>query len=430
MTQRRAWRWALVGGLGLLLALTAVVFALNRLDEAPLPSSDKVERTAVSAEQIARGAYLARAGNCAGCHTARGGEPFAGGGAVTTPFGSVYAANLTPDAATGLGRWSAATFWRALHNGRSADGRLLVPACPYPNFTLLRRDDAEDLFAYLGSLEPVAQAPPPHALRLPYGTQPALAVWRALFFRPGAPPLDTARTAEWQRGAYLVGGLGHCSACHGQRNAWGATGGAFDLRGGMAQGWLAPALDDPQAAGVAGWPLEDIVALLKKGRNRQAGVSGPMAMVIARSTQHLDDSDLRAMAAFLHSLQSLPHRSRTEPATAEPPPAETLALGGRLYERHCASCHGDAGEGKPGQAPSLADNRAVTLASPVNVIKVVLGGGFGPATAAHPRPYGMPPYATLFSDAEVAAVVSYLRASWGHRAAPVSALEVNRQRGG
>lgn len=255
--------------------------------------------------------------------------------------------------------------------------------------------------------------------------------WRsgALFFRPGAPPADTTRPAEWQRGAYLVGGLGHCSACHGQRNAWGATGGAFDLRGGMSHGWLAPALDDPLEGGVAGWPLEDVVALLQAGRNGHAGVSGPMAMVVARSTQHLADGDLRAMAAFLQSLPS-PLHGRTQPAEAEPPPAETLALGRRLYERDCAGCHGEAGEGKPGQAPRLAGNRAVTLTSPVNVVKSVLGGGFGPSTTAHPRPHGMPPYATLLSDAEIAAVVSYLRASWGHRAAPVSALEVNRQRGG
>jgi mono/diheme cytochrome c family protein len=434
MTTRLAWRWALAGGLALLLALAAAVFALNRLDEAPLNASGTAERTteraAASVEQIARGAYLARAGNCAGCHTARGGAPFAGGGPVATPFGTVFAANLTPDPATGLGRWSAATFWRALHNGRSADGRLLVPACPYPNFTLIRRDDADDLFAYLGSLQPVKQAPPAHALRFPYGTQPALAVWRALFFRPGAAPLASPRSSEWERGAYLVGGLGHCSACHGQRNAWGATGGAFDLRGGRVQGWLAPALDDPQVAGVAGWPLEDVVALLKSGRTEHAGVSGPMAMVVARSTQHLDDGDLRAMAAFLQSLPSPAPRGRPEPAAAEPPPAEMLALGGRLYERHCASCHGDAGEGRPPQSPRLAGNRAVMLASPANVIKVVLGGGFGPATAGHPRPHGMPPYATLLSDAEIAAVVSYVRASWGHRAAPVSALEVNRQRGG
>jgi mono/diheme cytochrome c family protein len=424
MTLRRVGLALLLAALLLLLALAAAVFALNRLDEDALPKG--AVRSPASAEQIARGRYLAQAGHCAGCHTARGGAPFAGGGAVETPFGTVHAANLTPDPATGLGRWDAATFWRALHNGRSADGRLLVPACPYPNFTLIRRSDADDLFAYLGSLAPVAQAPPAHALRFPFGTQPALAVWRALHFRPDTAPQDPERPAAWQRGAYLVGGLGHCSACHGRRNAWGATDGAFDLRGGVAQGWLAPALDDLHEAGVAGWPMPDIVALLKTGHAGDAVTSGPMAMVVARSTQHLVDADLQAVATYL---QSLPARSPAAPAVATAP-AEALALGARVYEDHCADCHGKAGEGRPGQAPRLAGNRGVTLASPVNVVKMVLGGGFGPATAGHPRPYGMPPYATLLSDAEVAAVVTYLRASWGHRASPVSALQVNRLRGG
>lgn len=410
-------RWLALPLLALALLAGAVV-ALNRLDEAPLPAT--AARPPVDAGQVARGAYLARAGHCAGCHTARGGAAYAGGTAINTPFGTVFAPNLTPDSKTGLGGWSEAAFWRALHNGRSADGRLLAPACPYPNFTQVSRSDTADLFAYLGSLPAVAQPNRPHALRWPYGTQAALAVWRALYFRPTAPPAD--------RGAYLVGGLGHCSACHGSRNAWGATDGALDLRGGEIpmQGWVAPALDDPHAAGVADWPLEQIVALLKTGASDRASVSGPMAMVVARSTQHLNDADLLAVAGFL---KALPQRTGT-PTPAPPADAATLALGARLYERHCADCHGAQGAGAPGLVPALAGNRAVVLAAPDNLLRVVLGGAFGPATAGRPRPHGMPPFATVLSDAEIAAVVSYIRASWGHRAAPVTALEVNRQRGG
>jgi mono/diheme cytochrome c family protein len=404
--RRLAWLSCAAG-----LVAVGVLFALNRRDESP---------PAVGAGDPARGAYLARAGHCAGCHTARGGATMAGGAAIATPFGTVFAANLTPDPGTGLGRWSGADFWRAMHNGRSADGRLLTPACPYPNFTHVSREDVRDLFAYLQSLAPVVQPNRPHALRFPYGTQAALAVWRALHFRPGIPPSD--------RGEALVAGIGHCSACHGRRNAWGATGGALDLRGGVIprQGWFAPALDDPRQAGVADWPLQDIVALLKTGRAPQASVSGPMAMVVLRSTQHLSDEDLLAMARFL---QGLPQRRGAAPAPSVPGP-DLQALGPKVYERHCADCHGDDGAGVAGIAPALVGNRAVVMARPDNVIRIVLGGGYAPATAGNPRPHGMPPFATVLGDTEVAAVVTHVRNAWGQHASAVTALEVNRQRGG
>lgn len=382
---------------------------------------------ATDAAAAARGEYLALAGNCAGCHTARGGTPFAGGRPIATPFGTVHSANLTPHA-TGLAGWRAGDFWRALHQGRSADGRLLVPACPFPNFTHLTRADSDDLFAHLQRLPPVAQPNRPHALRFPYGTQPALAVWRALSFRPGVPPQEAGRSAAWHRGAYLVAGLGHCGACHGHRNAWGATDGALDLGGGALpmQGWVAPALDDPAAAGVQRWTEAEVVALLRDGRNAHAGVAGPMAMVVARSTQHLRDDDLAAIATFL---RALPERPVPRPPAAAAPP-EVLADGERLYERHCAGCHGAQGEGAGAIAPALAGNRALALESPVNLMRVVLGGGFGPVTAGQPRPFGMPPFATTLSDAEIAAVVSFVRQRWGQGAAPVTATDVNRQRGG
>jgi mono/diheme cytochrome c family protein len=405
--------------LGLLvLLLMAAVVALNPLDEG-VPPTD--------AGHSKRGEYLARVGHCAGCHSARGGADYAGGSAIVTPFGTVYSANLTPDAETGLGRWTVTDFWRALHNGRSADGRLLAPACPYPNFSQVTRGDVADLFAYLSSRPAVKQLNHPHALRFPFGTQAALAVWRALYFRPGQAPLDPARSPEWNRGAYLVGGLGHCSACHGSRNAWGATDGALDLRGGEVpmQGWLAPALDDPQAAGVADWPVEQIVALLKTGVSAKASVSGPMAMVVARSTQFIDDGDLRAIASYL---KSLPVASR-QPVDRAPLPPAQADLGARVYERHCAGCHGKAGEGAPGAVPALAGNRALAQAAPDNLLKVVLGGAFAPATQGNPRPYGMPPFATLLGDEEVAAVVSLMRSRWGGGAGPVGKREVNRARG-
>ncbi len=401
-------------------AAVAAVWALNRLDES-------TPAVAGSADPV-RGEYLARVGHCAGCHTARGGAPYAGGGAIATPFGTVHAGNLTPDAATGLGRWTEQDFWRALHNGRSADGRLLVPACPYPNFSIASAADVRDLFAWLRTLPAVVQPNRPHELRFPYGTQAALAVWRALWFRPGTPPQDTGRSAAWNRGAYLVGGLAHCNACHGARNAWGATDGALDFSGGAVpmQGWVAPALDDAHEAGVAAWPASDIAALLADGRNAHASVNGPMAMVVARSTRFLQPDDLAAVAEFLRALP--PRQPAREAAPA--PPAEQLQLGAQVWKHHCADCHGTQGEGAPPFVPALAGNRAAGLDSPANLLRVVLGGAFGPATAGNPRPFGMPPFANRLSDEEIAAVVTHLRWQWGPRAPAVTTADVDRARGG
>jgi mono/diheme cytochrome c family protein len=287
-------------------------------------------------QQVERGAYLARAGNCATCHTARGGAAYAGGRGLETPFGTVVSSNLTPDDATGLGRWSAAHFWRAMHHGRSMDGRLLYPAFPYTDYTLVTREDSDALFAYLRSLPPVVQARPAHALRFPYDTQAALAVWRALYFEPARFEADADRPADWNRGAYLVRGLGHCSACHTQRNALGASELGLQLGGGLipVQNWYAPSLLSADEAGVAEWSTQEVVDLLKTGRSARGSAMGPMAEVVARSTQHLNEADLRAMAVYLQSLPQ--HGARRAGATAadRAAAAPSSSRGGRLYEQH------------------------------------------------------------------------------------------------
>jgi mono/diheme cytochrome c family protein len=402
--------------------LVALIAWLNVRGEEPLIA--ETPAALPSPEQIERGAYLARAGNCLGCHTERGGAAYAGGRGVPTPFGTVFAPNLTPDNANGLGRWTAAEFWRALHHGRARDGRLLYPAFPYPNYTRVTRADADAIFAFLRSLPAIAQANRPHELQFPFNQQAALAVWRALYFRPAAPEADATRSAEWNRGAYLVDGLGHCNACHASRNALGATASPLDLAGGLipVQNWYAPSLASPLEAGVADWADADVVALLKTGISARGAVMGPMSEVVSGSTQHLSDADLRAMAAYL---KALPPSDATR-ATGSPAPAD--GPGARLYDKHCAQCHGDQGEGVPGAYPALAGSRAVTMTSAANLVHVVLEGGFPPATAGNPRPYGMPPFATVLSNEDVAALLTHLRGSWGNRAAPVSAVDVGRFR--
>jgi mono/diheme cytochrome c family protein len=414
-----------VGIVALLSVLIAATVFLNFRGEDPI--NDSPSTAAPAGDIVERGAYLARVGNCMGCHTARGGVPFAGGRAIDTPFGTVFTTNLTPDKATGLGEWSPSQFWRALHNGRSRDGRLLYPAFPYPNYTQVSRADSDAIYHYLRSLPPAARPATAHRLRWPYSTQSALAVWRAMFFTPGEHENDAKQSAEWNRGSYLVQGLGHCSACHAPRNAFGASSDMMDLSGGLIpmQNWYAPSLTSAAEAGVADWPLAEIERLLKTGVAPRGTVLGPMAEVVLQSTQHLAAADVRAMAVFL---KALPQNALDKPAAAAPMTRQTAERGAKLYEQHCAQCHGARGEGVAGAYPALAGNRAVTLPVTANLVQVVLNGGYAPATAGNPRPFGMPPYAIALGDADVAAVLSHIRGSWGNQAAPVSELAVGQQR--
>jgi mono/diheme cytochrome c family protein len=410
------------------IALAALVLAAVLLAAAVLAAWPRAEHIpsrspqawAATPANIARGAYLARAGDCAACHTARGGAAYAGGRALETPFGKVFAPNITPDAETGIGNWSADDFWNALHNGIGRGGRLLYPAFPYPNYSKVTRDDADALFAWLRSLPPARQPRRPHELRFPYDSQAALAAWRLLYFRPGVHEAQPARGAAWNRGAYLVEGLGHCSACHSPRNGLGASG--QGLHGGLIPvlGWYAPSL-------ASGGP--HVAQLLRTGVSPDGAVFGPMADVVGQSLQYLSEADVGAMTAYLASLPA----DSGAPQPAAPPPEPVMQLGRTLYERHCADCHGKDGRGAAGEDgapayPPLAGSRTLSVAEPVNAIRIVLNGGFAPSTSGNPRPYGMPPYSQVLNDTEAAAVVSYVRASWGNAARMVTPAEVNGYR--
>jgi mono/diheme cytochrome c family protein len=406
-----------------LLTLMVLVWLLNLRGEDEihdLPPPGPV------AGQVARGAYLARVGNCMTCHTERGGVPYAGGRAIDTPFGAVYSSNLTPDA-TGIGDWSADHFWRALHNGRSRDGRLLYPAFPYPNYTLVARADSDAIYAFLRSRPPVRQENRPHGLRWPFSTQAALAVWRALYFVPGVHQPDPRQSVQWNRGAYLAEGLGHCSACHSPRNALGANTDMLDLSGGLIpmQNWYAPALTNPAEAGTALWAPPQVVQLLSTGVTPGASLLGPMAEVALNSTQYWSEPDLQAMAVFL---QTLPQTPAAPPGAAQPVAERVAQRGAKIYEQHCVQCHGEQGRGVAGAYPALAGNRAVLMAQTANLVQIVLNGGFAPATAGNPRPFGMPPYVLTLSDADVAAVLTHIRTAWGNHAPLVSELDVSRHR--
>ena len=423
MKVRRFWKGLIV--VALLIALGSLwVWWLNTRGDVDLAQAPTT--TAVTPELLERGAYLARVGNCAGCHTAPGGAVFAGGLGIATPFGTVYSSNLSADAKHGIGAWTPAEFWRAMHNGRSKDGRLLYPAFPYPNFTQLTRADSDAIFAFLLSQAPAAQSNRAHALEFPYNSQIALALWRALYFRPQIFVATPDQSAQWNRGAYLVRGLGHCTACHTARNALGAPTSQFDLEGGLIplQGWYAPSLNASGEAGVATWDLSEVVQLLKSGTTARGSALGPMADVVFQSTQHLSDLDANAMATYLKALPE----ARRETSEREPPDGASLIRGALIYKNRCAECHGAQGQGYKGIYPALAGSRKVTMASAANLVHIVRVGGFPATTPANPRPFGMPPFSQVLSDEEIAQVAGYVRNSWGNQGGKVTQLDVMRSR--
>ena len=412
-------------GIALLLAVVAIggLYWLGTRDDA---TTGPVAAGADGAALIERGRYLALAGNCMACHTSRGGKALAGGTPIPTPFGTVYGPNITPDAETGIGAWTADDFWQALHNGKSRDGTLLYPAFPYTEYTRVTRSDADALFAYLRSVPAVSQPSRPPELDFPYNQRALLAAWRALYFKPGVQEPDPGQSVQWNRGRYLVEGLGHCAACHTPRNSLGATRSADALVGGLIPvlDWYAPPLTNDMGAGMGRWTAQDIATLLKTGISRHSTVSGPMAEVVLGSTQHLSDEDALAIGVYIKSLPATPAAGATGAGAA---PA-AMELGSKLYLQQCAQCHQPDGKGSGSAWPALAGNPTVTAPSAVNAIRMVLDGGYAPATAANPRPHGMPPFGQVLNDNDIAMLVSYIRGSWGNQAGGVTPLEVKRAR--
>lgn len=429
------WAGRLLGTLGLLLLLAAGGLWWTQFNDG-VDIHDVTPPAGEPEALVKRGAYLARVGNCLACHTERGGVPAAGGRPVRTEYGTVYASNLTPDAQTGIGKWTANTFWRAVHFGRGGDGRLLMPAFPFTHTTLLTRGDADALYSYFMSLPPTAGRPPAHELRWPYGSQWAQAIWRTLYFKPGSYQADPGQDDTWNRGAYLVRGVAHCSVCHARRDAL-AGADWRNLQGNLltAQRWYAPSLVDPREGSVADWPVAEILRLLKSGIAEHGRASGPMAETVKRGTQYFSRDDLRAVATYLKALPPAASGKGPEsvPANAQqaarPGYSGQRLLGEAVYRDHCAECHGENGQGHGDAYPALAGNRAVTLPVIDNLLQTLLYGGFNAATREYPRPFGMPPFAPTLNDGEIAAVLTYIRTSWGNDARAVRPSSVHAIRG-
>jgi mono/diheme cytochrome c family protein len=398
------------------------------LQPGALPQGKTVSR-AVGNDIISRGEYLARAGDCIACHTTPNGAEFAGGRAMATPFGNLYVPNITPDDDTGIGHWNADDFYRMMHTGVSRDGTLLYPAMPFASYTQVTRADSDAIFAYLMSVAPVKQKNREHDLRFPFNKRELLIGWRTLYFKEGEFKPDPGQSVEWNRGAYLVRGLGHCAMCHTAVNALGGSSESKAFEGGMIpnQNWYAPSLTSNREAGLGEWKLQDIADLLQVGISHRGTVYGPMAEVVYNSLQYLTDDDAKAMAVYL---KALPQKDSAAPPTdqARLVSPEVMEAGRKVYAGQCAVCHGAEGKGQPPSYPPLAGNQSITMASPVNSIRMVLNGGYSPGTRKNPRPYGMPPFSHILNDSEAAAAVTYIRVAWGNNGTPVTPAQVNELR--
>lgn len=404
--RRRGWRAVLVGAL----AGAAGVMAAALPWRGAIEPVGRAEAGLYSAAAVERGRVLAALGNCVTCHTAPGGVAWAGGHRLETPFGVLVTPNITPDEATGIGTWSYAAFARAMREGVGRDGRHLYPALPYTEFRTVTEPDMQALYAFLMSQPAVVAARQPHELRFPFNVRTLLAGWKALFLRGEVFAPDPGRSAEWNRGAYLVNGLGHCGGCHTPRNALGAEkGGAAHLAGAAVDGWVAPAMNGASHAPL-GWTEGDYFDYLRNGFSANHGpAAGPMAAVVTQ-LRGVPDGDLRAMAVYLASLAAVPEAGQAEMARAlelRTAPGVPDGVGARLYEGACAVCHRAGGVPAAfGVRPSLALNSNLHSGSPDVLIRVVLGGIAEPAVA---ELGAMPGFAGSLDDAQVAALVRFLR---------------------
>ena len=342
-----------------------------------------------SAEIIARGKALVVAGDCASCHTADPAKPFAGGRRISTPFGGIYAPNLTPDRETGLGRWSDEDFLRALRHGMAPDGSRYYPAFPYPNFTKLIREDILAIRAYLATLEPVRKAAPPPELLFPFNFRVVMRVWNWLFFKPGIIMPDQARGTAWNRGRYLVEGLGHCGACHTPKNFLGADKRGQAFGGNRVDGMFAPRLDGAERSGLKSWSADDIAEYLQSGRNAKSHAG----QADVGSRRQLDFEDERWRYPRHRRLSEIPARRRAGAAWSRRPRRRRWPAARRSISGACIACHEADGSGAPRIYPPLPGNANLQSADPLSTIRIILDGAETVTTPRAPNKGSMPGYA-------------------------------------
>ena len=384
-----------------------------------------------------QGEYLARAGDCVSCHSAPGGKAFAGGLKMGTPLGTIYSTNITPDPETGIGGYSLADFDRALRAGVAKDGHRLYPAMPYPSYAKLTDADVAALYNFFMKEVPaVHQANQPDEIPSHLRFRWPLAMWNFLFIQSGSYVNKSGHDAQWNRGAYLVQGLGHCGACHTPRGlAWqekALDDGSSDyLAGADLDAWYAPDLRGDVRTGLGNWSKDDIVDFLKAGHNKGETAFGSMIDVVNNSTPYLSDNDLNAIAIYL---KSLPAASTQQPVAYNDATAAALRTGhasqpgATVYTGTCANCHGLDGKGFSPYIPALAGNPILLDEDPSSLINLVLNGSNPLVVKGTPDAYRMPQFREQYSDQQIADVVTFIRNGWGNQAPAVTTTDVAKLR--
>jgi mono/diheme cytochrome c family protein len=379
--------------------------------------------------QIQRGRYLAVVGDCAACHTLPGsGHALAGGRPIETPFGTMFAPNITPDPTTGIGAWTDREFIDAMTKGTGRNGTHLYPAMPYTYYTKVTRDDVLAIRAYLNTLPAVHNPVKADQLPFPFNIRTSMIVWDDLFFSPGQFQPRADKSDEWNRGAYLAEGLGHCGLCHTPKNFMGADKTSERLQGNALQGWFASNITDDRRRGIGGWSISEIVDYLKAGHGRKTLGTGLMAETIGQSTSHMTDADLKAIAVYLKDQpgQNAGNNEDRTPAVASDQPI--MKRGRSVYADECSGCHAGDGKGTEHLFPALDGSAVVQQTDPTSLLHVVLRGARSVGTDKAPTAAAMPEFGWLLNDNQVAAVLTYIRNSWGNAAPAVSAEDVHKAR--
>ncbi len=374
-------------------------------------------------KQIERGRYLTIVGDCAACHTLPGsGRNFAGGRPIETPFGNIPAPNITPDRQTGIGAWTDDEFVNAMQKGTGRNGTHLYPAMPYTYYTKITRDDALAIRAYLDTVPAVYNPVNPNQLPFPFNIRASMIFWDRLFFTPGTFRPAADKSEQWNRGAYLTEGLGHCGLCHTPKNFLGGDKASERLRGYALQGWFASDITNDPRRGVGSWSVDEIAKYLKTGHSLTSAANGPMSETLNLSTSHMTDADLEAIATYL---KDQPGGDQSAPPR---PDEATMKIGAKIYEDECAGCHTSNGKGVAGLFPALHGSSVVQQDDPTTLLHIVLRGARGVGTAPAPTAAAMPAFGWLLKDDEVAAVVTYIRNAWGNAAPPVGVGDVGKAR--
>ena len=415
-----------IGAVAALAIAAAAFFAAGRAGVADAQTGAAQPSAAPAApgnaDAVARGMYLARLGDCIACHTAEGGKPFAGGLPLQTPFGTIVSSNITPDKDTGIGGWTEEQFIRAVRQGRGQHGEFLYPAMPYTAYVKVTDQDIRDIKAYMDSVPAVRNPVVSNQLPFPFNIRQLLFFWNLLFFDNAPFKHDDTQSVEWNRGAYLVQGLGHCAACHTAKNFMG--GDRAPLQGGSLQGWFAPEITSNPYTGLGSWTPDDIVRYLKTGGNDRSVASGPMAEAVTNSLQHATTQDLHGMAVYLRSFPGSDSKPPA-PLNASDP---AMTMGHDLFIANCAACHRSSGQGVSGMVSSLSSSSSIQAPVTTNMLRTILVGSRGAVTQSNPTGAAMPNFSWKLSDAEVAAVGTYVRNSMGNAAAAVSSDDVKKAR--